>query len=65
MSSRPSPSRSQKRTLRPAPNFGVSNFFHRTGFELAARRAASSLSRASMRARTAAAAASLAVTAKP
>ena len=44
MSIAPSPSRSPKRTLRPAPNFGVANFFHSLGRGLAAcRRLSSSL----------------------
>ena len=49
MSGTPSPSRSPKRTFRPAPKTGVSNFFQSFGLGLSARRRASSASRSVMR----------------
>ncbi len=62
MSSRPSPSRSPNRTLRPAPNSGVSNFFQSAGRGLPTRSVFSSPSRRSMRWRKSVAADAVVVT---
>src|SRR5262245_6569546 len=64
MSGTRSPSRSPKRTLRPAPNFGVSNRFQSLGLGLSSRSRASSASRRAMRPRMAATSGSDALTRK-
>src|SRR5262245_51454056 len=64
MSKRPSPSRSPNLTLRPAPHFGVSNFFHSFGCGLAARSEDNSFSHAATRLRIRCATASGAETTK-